>query len=129
MYCTSCGKEIENNSEFCPVCGKQIKESEEIEKSTKKVKVVWHRKKSFYGAAVSMKVHIDGNLVASLRSNESATVELFPGEHSAIFDMWSGVEKTTITVPEDCSTMYVELGIKIGLITNKIKILSIKNEK
>jgi predicted nucleic acid-binding Zn ribbon protein len=27
MYCTNCGKEIKNDSEFCPHCGVKLKSS------------------------------------------------------------------------------------------------------
>lgn len=129
MFCTGCGKEIAESSEFCPNCGKKIGETSVVANDARLVKVVIHRKKSFYGAAVKMGVYVDGKELAKLKSDGSAEIMLAPGQHELIADMWSGTTKHFFDVPSDCSTVYVELGIKMGLITNKIKILSIRNEK
>ncbi|MBQ3409020.1 MAG: zinc-ribbon domain-containing protein [Clostridia bacterium] len=132
MFCGNCGKEITENTVFCPNCGHRIEKDNrnDVEANKDKlVKLIVHRKKSLYGAAVSTKVHVDGNLAASLKSDGTAEINVTPGNHEVIFDMWSATEKTNIEIPSDCTAVYVEIGLKMGLITNKIRILSIRNEK
>ncbi len=130
MFCKNCGKEMADGVAFCPSCGQAVTQSvSENANNNGTVKLVIHRKKSFYGCAVSTKIHLDGQVVAAIKSNETATFDLVPGTHEVIFDMWSANEKTNIDLPADCSAVYVEIGLKMGLITNKIKVLSIRNEK
>jgi hypothetical protein len=113
---------------FCPSCGQAVAQGVSTNNSGT-VRLVVHRKKSFFGCAVGTKIHIDGQLAATIKSDGVATFDLVPGMHEVIFDMWSANEKTNIELPADCSSVYVEIGLKMGLITNKIKVLSIRNEK
>lgn len=128
MFCKNCGKEIADGVTFCPNCGQGVEQSVSRSK-TGTVRLVVHRKKSFFGCAVSTKIHLDGQVVASIKSDGVASFDLTPGTHELVFDMWSATEKTNIELPADCSAVYVEIGLKMGLITNKIKVLSIRNEK
>lgn len=128
MFCKNCGKEMADGVAFCPSCGQAVAQSVSTNNSGT-VKLVVHRKKSFFGCAVGTKIHIDGQLAATIKSDGVATFDLVPGTHEVIFDMWSANEKTNIELPADCSAVYVEIGLKMGLITNKIKVLSIRNEK
>ncbi len=128
MFCKNCGKEMAEGIAFCPNCGQGVGQS--INQSNSgTVRLVIHRKKSFFGCAVSTKIHIDGQAVTSIKSNGVASFDLAPGTHELVFDMWSATERTNIELPADCSAVYVEIGLKMGLITNKIKVLSIRNEK
>ena len=132
MFCPNCGKPLTEQDTFCPNCGQKIEQAPSYQASNvenKTVKLVIHRKKSFFGVAVATKIHIDGQVVASIKSDGRAEFDLAPGNHEVVFDMWSAVEKSNIMLPADCSTVYVEIGLQMGLITNKIKILSIRNEK
>lgn len=124
MFCTNCGKEIPDGSEFCPNCGNQIGNSSE-----KTVKVIWHRKKGFLGCAVSIKVFVDGKVVATLKNNGTSEVDIPCGKHKVTFDYWGGADGNEVIFSDEYSKIYIEVGLKMGLITNKIKILSIKNEK
>lgn len=130
MFCKNCGKEISEGVAFCPSCGQAVAESVSSNiNNSGTVKLVIHRKKSFFGCAVGTKIHIDGQLAATIKSDGVATFDLVPGNHEVIFDMWSANEKTNIDLPADCSAVYVEIGLKMGLLTNKIRVLSIRNEK
>lgn len=42
MYCSGCGKEIENNVQFCPKCGKQVCETPEIKSAETSRKIDIH---------------------------------------------------------------------------------------
>ena len=128
MFCKNCGKEIADGIAFCPNCGQGV-QAEVANTNNGTVKLVLHRKKSFFGCAVSTKIHIDGQTVASIKSDGTAEFDLLPGTHEIVLDMWSATERTNIELPADCKAVYAEIGLKMGLITNKIKILSIRNEK
>lgn len=128
MFCKKCGKEIADESTFCPNCGQGVDANVASNKNNT-VKLVIHRKKSFFGCAVATRIHIDGQLASSIKSDGRAEFELTPGTHELVLDMWSATEKNNIELPADCSTVYVEIGLKMGLLVNKIKILSVRNEK
>ena len=128
MFCKNCGKEIADGIAFCPNCGQGV-QAEVVSNNNGTVKLVIHRKKSFYGCAVSTKIHIDGQLAASIKSDGTAEFDLQPGTHEIVLDMWSATERTNIELPADCRAVYAEIGLKMGFWTNKIKFLSIRNEK
>lgn len=132
MFCTSCGKEIPNTSKFCVHCGAKVKESTETKVGTSEksaVNVIFQRRKRVVGCAVPMKIHIDGKVVAVLANGEAKQVIVPSGKHEVIVDMWSAISKTEVDFSAEYSNIYVEVGIKMGLITNKAEILSIRNEK
>ena len=133
MFCKNCGKQLKDDDAFCPSCGQSVgyvASADNVQvNSSKTVKLIIHRKKSFFGAAVSTKIHIDGQMVASVKSNGKAEFDLVPGTHELTLDMWSGVGKYNIDLPADCSAVYVEIGLKMGFWTNKVVILSTRNEK
>lgn len=134
MFCTNCGKEIPNESQFCAFCGNKIKgkESQENKIQTSNndlVKVTFHRKKRFTGCAVSMKVHVDGKVVAVLSNGATQQVQIPSGKHKVIVEMWSAISETEVEFLPGYSNIYVEVGLKMGLLTNKTKILSIRNEE
>ena len=132
MFCTSCGKEIPNGSKFCTHCGNEVKKLQENEvqtTSSKVVKVTFERKKSFLGCAVPMRVLVDGNIVAVLKNGASQQVDVPSGKHKVIVEVWSAVSETEVDFSSEYSSMHVLVGLKMGLITNKTKILSIRSEK
>ena len=115
---------------FCPKCGAQTDENGVCAKcsnSSKLVRVVFNRRKSIFGCAVSYKVFVDGVEVAKLKNGASQEVMLPVGNHSVAFDMWSASNTQELVIP-DCNTVYVDTGIKMGLLTNKIGILSSRCE-
>ena len=128
MFCKNCGKEMADGVTFCPSCGQGV-EAEVKPSNNGTVKLIIHRKSSFFGCAVSTKIHIDGQLVASIKSNGIAEFDMVPGTHELVLDMWSATERTNIEIPADCKTVRVEIGLKMGFWTNKIKVLSITNER
>lgn len=136
MFCTNCGKEIPDESKFCKFCGTKTKEKKiQTQENklnvadSKLIKVTFQRKKSFVGCAVSMKIHVDGKVVAVLKNGAAQQVEIPSGKHKVIVEVWSAVSETEVEFSPEYSNVYVLVGLKMGLITNKTKIISIRNEK
>lgn len=140
MFCTNCGKEIPDISNFCTYCGSKVKKTEEninvqetqeknIENTQKTIKVIFHRMKKFIGCAVPISIYIDKKIVGSLDNDGTLEVDVPYGTHNIILEMWSGVNEQQLTFSEEYSKVYLDVKIKMGAITNKPEIISIKNEK
>lgn len=145
MFCTNCGKEIPNESQFCKYCGNKIRKnekSEQIEKiekteiitentnlTEKTVKVTFHRLKKFTGCLVPMYIYVDKKLVATLKNDEKVETNVTCGKHRIIIEMWSAVSEREVEFPKDYTNVYIDVKLKMGLITNKAEISSIRNEK
>lgn len=134
MFCTNCGKEIPNESQFCTFCGNKVKGKEAQDNKTQTtnnslVNVTFHRKKRFTGCAVSMKIHVDNTVVAVLGNGDTKQVQVPSGKHKVVIEMWSAISETEVEFLPGYSNIYVEVGLKMGLLTNKTKILSIRNEE
>ncbi len=135
MFCTNCGKEIPEESQFCKYCGNNIKQNGQIEKAEstniteKTVKVTFHRLKKFTGCLVPMYIYVDKQLVATLKNNEIYETNVTCGKHKIIIEMWSAVSEREVDFPEDYTNVYIDVKLKMGLITNKAEIASIRNEK
>lgn len=122
MICKKCGKEIPDSSNFCKYCGTNVEEN-------CKIKVIFQRTKKILGFAIPMKVIIDGNLVATLKNGETQEVEVTAGEHKVIIDTIGEINEQLLTFSSEYSRTYIELVMKMGLVTGKAHIASIKNEK
>jgi len=134
MFCTNCGKEIPNESQYCKFCGekvnsKNIQEDKKELNINKTVKVTFERKKSFIGCAVPMRIYVDGNMIAVLKNGAAQQIDIPSGKHKVIVEMWSAVSENEVEFSSEFSKTHVLVGIKMGFITNKTEILSIKNEK
>ena len=125
MFCTNCGKEIPDSSQFCEYCGKSTQSKLQ---STKNIQVTIQRRKKFTGCAIPMSVFIDNQKVAKLKNGESTQIEVPAGKHQVIVEFWNGVSKTEVDFSEKYSKMYLEIGIKMGLVTSKAVITQIKGE-
>jgi len=143
MFCSNCGKEIPNTSNFCKYCGNKVKKEENENASTqnqpstdfqqlqtsKTVKVIFHRTKRFLACAVPLDVYIDKKIVGSLNNDGTFEIDIPCGTHSIILEMWSCVNEQQITFSEEYSKVYLDIKIKSGALTNKPEIISIRNEK
>ena len=126
MFCTNCGKEIPDSSSFCTQCGTEVTRKPQSQKT---IKVTFTRPKKIIGCAVSMKIYIDGNVVAVLKNGTSAEVDVLCGKHKVIVEMWSAISQREVEFSEEYTKMYINVGIKMGFWANKAEILSIKTEK
>lgn len=124
MFCTNCGKEVLNNSNFCTSCGKEIQKAK-----NKMGKITFHRIGRFVGCLVDIMVYIDGNAVGSISNSGILEVPVSIGEHKVLFDLWSGINADSVNVTQEYPNVHVDVKLKMGFITNKPKIVNIRNEK
>lgn len=134
MICHNCRKEILDDSKFCTFCGEklinvELQEDENKTQQQKTVKVEFHRLKKFVGCLVPMYIYVDKKLVATLKNDETKEMDITCGNHSVVVDMWSASSETKVEFSDEYTKMYIDIGIKTGLITNKAKIFEIRNEK
>lgn len=143
MFCISCGKEIPNISNFCEYCGNKVKkvgnedtsiqdqQSKNLQQhqTQKTVKAIFHRTKRVLGCAVPLDIYIDKKMIGSLNNNGTFEIDIPCGTHSIILEMWSCVNEQQISFSEEYSKVYLDIKLKMGLWTNKIEIISIRNEK
>lgn len=121
MYCKNCGEELKENNKFCSKCGNKIKLDENDSY------IVFERKKQFYGVLVPIDIYLDGQKVASLKSNESAKVLTTIGNHRLAFNLWSGNGQYDINITKENKNVKVIFKLSMGLITSKPKIISIES--
>jgi len=132
MFCTNCGKEVINNAKFCSFCGKETAGNivtKQEEKKTKTIKAVFHRIGRFTGSAISIKIYIDKQLVGTIGNDQTLEVDVPYGKHTIITEMWSGISEKEVNFSEEYSKVLIDIYIKIGMITNKPDIVSVKYEK
>lgn len=120
MYCTNCGKEIDDNSNFCIHCGKKATLA-----NNSIGKITFKRPGSFIGCLVSIKVYIDKVYVGSLKDSSSFTCDISYGKHEIITELWSGICKREIEVRTEAPNLEATVSLQMGLITNKPKIISV----
>ena len=122
MFCTSCGKEIPNDSNFCIKCGKSIK------KSTIG-KITIRRMESFACCLVDLTVYMDGKMVGKISNGNTLQISAEIGQHKLIFDLWCGNNGAIINITEEYPNVYIDLIMDMGLVSTKPKIVNIRNEK
>lgn len=120
MFCNKCGAEIDINDKFCNSCGEKI-ENKDIGS------IIFKREKQYYGCIVSIKVFMDGNLVATLNSNTEVTVNTTIGKHKIMFDLWSGNGAEEIEITKEHPNVKVTFKLKMGVVTTKPQIIKIEN--
>jgi ssDNA-binding Zn-finger/Zn-ribbon topoisomerase 1 len=113
MFCEKCGNKIENG--LCPNCNKGM------------VKLVIHRQKRFVGCAIGIKAYVDQQLLGVISNDGTIETLITPGKHQLLFDVWSATNSYDIEVPA-CSTFYVEMRLKMGLLKNNFVIESTRSE-
>ncbi len=132
MFCPKCGKELLEASNFCTACGYEIATSnmsQNVEKqNSKTVKIVITRIKKLIGCAIPMKIIIDGNKIASLKNNDKVEVDLPIGEHKLLIDTIGEVTDRILNLTPDLTKVSINLSMKMGLVSGKAAIESIKSE-
>lgn len=98
MYCKYCGKEINENAEFCIHCGSKLKGETNL---------LISRPGKIMGCAVKLGVVINGNEMA-LKAGETINVYLNEGPNKIVYRIWCRRDKEV--------TINVEPGKKYTLI-------------
>lgn len=121
MVCSKCGEKANKDVKFCQKCGnKLVKEDGDA-------RITFSRKKQFYGVLVPIKIYLDGNLVGSVKSNESITIDTTVGNHRIAFNLWSGNGQYDVNIVKENPNVRVNLKLSMGLVTSKPKIVNIEN--
>lgn len=121
MFCRNCGEELKADSKFCVKCGSKIEEN------IANGNITFTRIKQFYGVLVPIKVFLDGQEVASLKSGEEKTIPVSIGMHKLAFNLWSGKGMFDIEVTKENPNIKVSFKLSSGVVTTKPKIISIEN--
>jgi hypothetical protein len=84
MFCSNCGKEIPENSNYCLYCGVLLsgKGLDKIIKTSKgKTLVVVNSQKSWSWALSKIKIFIDGDFIKEVKNGGSISIEIDNGKH------------------------------------------------
>ena len=111
INCPECGKEISDKALSCPNCGTPI--------ANKKVRVHFHRKKTFVGSANTGTVIVDGAAVGSASNGSEFDAMLSIGTHNIVIESTThGMlannrsNSTTIDIPGNAKSVDVEIKLK-----------------
>ena len=114
MFCTKCGNEIQNNSNFCIGCGNKLNNNVEVV-ANQQGSITFAREKQFYGVLVPIKVYLDGKEVASLKAGNESKVPVSIGKHRIAFNLWSGNGQEEIDVRSEHPNIKVNFKLYMGL--------------
>ena len=132
MFCPKCGKELQDSSNFCTACGNKIETNNtqrNIEnQNSKTVKVVITRAKKLIGCAISMKVHVDGNRIGTIKNNESVEIDLPIGEHKLLIETVGEFTDRVLNITPDLNKVTITVVMKMGLVSGSPAIESVKTE-
>ena len=132
MFCPKCGKELQDSSNFCTACGNKIETNntqQNIEnQNSKTVKVVITRAKKLIGCAISMKVHVDGNRIGTIKNNESVEIDLPVGEHKLLIETVGEFTDRVLNITPDLNKVTITVVMKMGLVSGSPAIESVKTE-
>jgi hypothetical protein len=80
MYCSNCGKEINNGGKFCNHCGAAMTVNAPAENASGNLCIVTvRRKKGYTGAVMSAKVNCNGREIGSLGNGETKDFQVAKG--------------------------------------------------
>ncbi len=90
MFCKYCGKQLDDDSVFCPQCGNKVLEqaaptapaAPPAATASTQRKLVIKRKKQIYGLAVTLGIWIDGEEKARIKSGGEETVMISSESHA-----------------------------------------------
>lgn len=123
VYCHNCGEELKDNAKFCHNCGQRIDNftsdyTDEYESSSEyeeeivpmSASIRFTRTKSGGGAAVPIKIYIDGMLVGKVGYGRDTVISVEPGSHSLRLELNAGTkggQDTIYVSPDEPSGYYV----------------------
>ena len=114
MYCFKCGKEIPEESVFCPHCGVRILAgnsvvNSKVEESTgdQKVTLTIDRKSQPYLINPPVKVVIDNTIRFGVDNGKSEKIVILPGHHIIEFKMSTRSKRLEVDLQAD---MVIEIG-------------------
>jgi len=122
MFCVGCGHALGLGVKFCPNCGKPT----EISDSSKTGKITINRESKFAGSVISFEVFVDKIKLGSLKSGTSLSTSVELGSHEIIFRCVEKDLVQIVTLNENQKEVTIEIVPKMGWVTAKPSIKSIK---
>lgn len=117
MYCSKCGKEIPNNSQFCQHCGNRLEidiqqENQEIE--IKQGKVIIHSYTGFYIVNPPVKIYIGDTLITKLDKGKTFEYTI---TQTITLTIKCGIRSTEVTVsPNAITDIYLNFDKNTGIL-------------
>lgn len=102
--------------------------SDSVKKENNDVILNIKREKSLEAAIVPMEVYINNNKITKLKNGQNFTTRVSSGKVSLKIKMWGMTDNKTIEILKDCKSIYVEVGLEVGLVTKKPKIKLVKED-
>ena len=122
MFCTNCGNEMQNGSNFCGSCGKLVN----VE-NNKMGTITFHRIGRIYRCILPMTVYIDGKYAGRLNNNDTFTANVEIGTHKVLIELsLNGITIEQITVTEDKPNVFVDLKLE-GAFIARPEIVNIRS--
>ena len=108
MFCRNCGKEINENNNFCTSCGYKFEKN--ITQNSYVTKVIITRKKGALSYSKSpMKILINDNYVAAINDNETFEIDLPFGQYRLIADPGCEVLEYMIDAKPEIKRVYIDV--------------------
>jgi RNA polymerase subunit RPABC4/transcription elongation factor Spt4 len=114
MFCSKCGTQLPEDSQFCPKCGTATgaSPSKSYDVSGRSM-VIIERQKKVLQFGLKIKVFIDGALVAELKNAEVKSVYLSNGKHSLYCEAF-GYSRTQ-SVDFECRSNEVSFSVALAM--------------
>ncbi len=94
------------------------------QKATENYEVVLNieREKDIEAALVPMEIYINDNKIAKLKNGQNFTTRVTYGEVLLKIKMWGMSDNKKINISKACKSIFVKVGLDVGLMTKKPKI-------
>jgi hypothetical protein len=84
MYCSNCGKELADGSNFCPNCGGSTLTADAklgVNNIPQEGTITFKRERSIFAKSLKTKITVDGNVYGEIRENDELRIQLPFGTH------------------------------------------------
>ena len=103
MFCNKCGEKLPDDAKFCTKCGYKVNNDPEMGS------IVFKRLGQLYGSIAQIKIFLDGQMVASLGTNQEVKVTVPIGVHQVEFGYWCGNGQNTVTLTKENPNIRVNI--------------------
>ena len=143
MICPNCKNTIQDYPDYCPFCGILFKEQKmpqydargnEIRPTVMPgeengfVDVIFQRRSTFVGAAMTIHIIIDDVEVTQLKDGQYVQCRIPCGTRKVILKTYNSSDSYLVTFQNDCRNMRVEIGVRIGWWSGSLMMYSVSKE-
>ena len=113
MYCSNCGKEISNSSQYCENCGHKVHEpyAAPVESQNKEIRVIMFREKKLGASASPMHIYIDNKLVANLENGKTIEFNILYGNHTLTLELELSKTETNVNFSKEDTVIYIDVAM------------------